>query len=67
MSINFIWEVMSIFSFKVRKYKSDFPRGKTAQKFLDGKGVSAPQKLSDFFKKMVSKNNDFSCKNMKNT
>ena len=27
----------------------------TAQKFLDGKGVSAPQKLSGFFQKMISK------------
>ena len=40
---------------------------KTAPKFLDGKGVSAPQKLSDFFKKIVSKNNDFNFKNIKNT
>ena len=37
----------------------------TAQKCLDGKGVSAPQKLGDFFKKMVSKNNDFSRKTLK--
>ena len=57
---------MSISSFKIRKFKSDFPRGKQL-KNLYGKGVSAPQKLSDFFKKMVSKNNDFSMKNMKNT
>ena len=35
--------------------------------FFDKKGVSAPQKLSDFFKKMVSKNNDFRFKNMNNT
>ena len=35
--------------------------------FFDEKGVSAPQKLSDFFKKMVSKNNDFRFKNMNNT
>ena len=35
--------------------------------FFDEKGVSAPQKLSDFFKKMVSKNNDFRLKKMKNT
>ena len=34
--------------------------------FFDEKGVSAPQKLSDFFKKMVSKNNDFRLKKMKN-
>ena len=34
---------------------------------FDEKGVSAPQKLSDFFKKKVSKNNDFRFKNMKNT
>ena len=39
----------------------------TARNFFDGKGVSAPHKLSDFFKKMVSKNNDFRYKNMKNT
>ena len=37
----------------------------TAQKFLDGKGVSTPQKLSGIFKKIVSKNNDFRSKSMK--
>ena len=31
--------------------------------FFDKKGDSAPQKVSDFFKKMVLKNNDFGCKN----
>ena len=34
--------------------------------FVDEKGVSAPQKLTVFFKKkMVSKNYDFSSKSMK--
>ena len=37
----------------------------TAQKCLDGKGVSTPQKLSGIFKKIVSKNNDFWSKSMK--
>ena len=46
---------MSILSFKIRKFKSDFPRGKQAKIFLDGKVVSAPQKLSDLFKKISSK------------
>ena len=35
-----------------------------ARNFLDGKGVSAPQKLSDFSKKKISENNDISNKNM---
>ena len=52
---------------KKRKFKSDFPRWKRLGEFFDEKGVSAPQKLSGFFKKMVSKNNDFRRKNMKNT
>ena len=52
---------------KNRKFKGDIPRGKMLSKFFDEKGVSAPQKVSDFFKKMVSKNNDFRYKNMKNT
>ena len=34
-----------------------------ARKFLDEKGVSTPQKLGDFFKKMVTENNDFIRKN----
>ena len=34
--------------------------------FLDKKGVSAPQKLGDFVKKMLLKNNDFSSKNTQN-
>ena len=52
---------------KNRKFKGDIPRGKMLRKFFDEKGVSAPHKLSDFVKKMVSKNNDFRFKNMKNT
>ena len=52
---------------KNRKFKSDFPPGKDTLRMFDEKGVSAPQKLSDFFKNMVSKNNDFILKNMKNT
>ena len=32
---------------------------------FDEKGVSALQKLYDFFKNIVSKNNDFRSKNMK--
>ena len=39
------------------------PPRKTGQKFLGGEAVSDPQKLGDFFKKMVSKNNGFSFKN----
>ena len=39
---------------------------KTAQKFLDGKGVSTPLKLSDSFKKNVVQN-DFSFKNTQYT
>ena len=46
---------MSILSFKIRKFKSDFPRKKLVRKFLEGKGVSSPQNLTVFFKKMVSK------------
>ena len=46
---------MIILSFKVRKFKSDFLPRRMAQKFLEGNGASAPQKLSDFFKKKVSK------------
>ena len=42
---------MSILRFKFWKFKSDFYPQKTVQKIRDGKGVSAPQKLSDFFKK----------------
>ena len=57
---------MSIIIFKFRKFKADFP-SENGSKILYRKGVSAPQKLSDFFKKMVSKNNDFSSKNIKNT
>ena len=52
---------------KNRKFQSDIPRGKMLSKFFDEKGVSAAQKVSDFLKKMVSKNNDFRYKNMKNT
>ena len=42
-------------TWKIRKIKK--------LQFLDEKGVSAPQKLGGFFKKMVSKKNDFSSKN----
>ena len=52
---------------KNRKFKSDIPRGKMQGNFFDKKGDSALQKNSDFFKKMISKNNDFRAKNMKNT
>ena len=31
-----------------RKIKSDFLLGKRVDKIIDGKGLSAPQKLSDF-------------------
>ena len=37
--------------FKIKKKISAISPAKTAQKFLDGKAVSAPQKLGDFFKK----------------
>ena len=36
---------------KNRNFKGDIPRGKMVSKFFDEKGVSAPQKVSDFFKK----------------
>ena len=52
---------------KNRKFKSDFPQGKMLRNFFDGKGVSFPQKLRNFFKKIYSKNNDFNFKNLKNT
>ena len=52
---------------KNRKFKSDFPPGKMLGEFFNEKGVSAPQKFSDFFKNMVSQNNDFRIKNLKNT
>ena len=38
--------------------KSHFPRGNCSKNSW-WKNVSAPQKLDDFFKKVVSKNNDF--------
>ena len=63
----YILEVRKILKFKVRKFKSDFPPREMTQNYHDGKGVSALQKLCDFFIKMVSKNNDFIIKNMKNT
>ena len=34
-----------------------------SQNYLDKNGVSTPQKLGDFFEKMLSKNNDFISKN----
>ena len=52
---------------KNRKFKSDFPPGKMQGIFFYEEGDSPPQKLGDFFKKMISKNNDFRFKNMKNT
>ena len=52
---------------KYMKYKNAIKKGrKTAQKFLDGKGVSTPLKLTDFFKKNVVQN-DFSFKNTQYT
>ena len=52
---------------KYKKYKNAIKKGrKTAQKFLDGKGVSTPLKLTDFFKKNVVQN-DFSFKNTQYT
>ena len=58
---------MSILIFKIRKFKSDFPRGKRLEKFLTEKASPPLRNLVIFFKKMVSKNNDFSRENMKNT
>ena len=46
---------MSILILKVRKFKSDLPRGKWLKKFLKETASPPPQKLSDIFKKMVSK------------
>ena len=45
---------MSTLNFKKRKFDSDFPHGKTS-KFVDGKGVSAPQKFSDTSKNVIKK------------
>ena len=45
---------MSILKFKFIKFYSDYPGGNTYDIF-DGKAVSAPQKLSDFPKKMYKK------------
>ena len=44
-------------TWKIRKIKK--------LQFLDEKGVSAPQKLGGFFKKMVSKKNDLAAKTLK--
>ena len=52
---------------KNRKFKSDIPCGKKQGNFFDKKGDSALQKNCDFFKKNISKNNDFRYKNMKNS
>ena len=52
---------------KKRKFKTDFLPGKTLGEFFNEKWVSAHQKFSDFFKKMVSQNNDLRIKNLKNT
>ena len=51
-----------------RKFKSYlFPLRKRLEKIIDGKGVSAPKKHSDFSKRNVFKNSEFNCKNMRNT
>ena len=39
-------------TFKIRKFKSYFLLGKLLEKNIDGRGVSAPQKYSDFFHKI---------------
>ena len=50
-------------NFQSLKNLSAISPEETARKFLDGKAVSAPQKLGDFSKKMLTKNNDFTSKN----
>ena len=50
---------------KTQKFKNGFPLGKRLRIFITGKGFSVPQKLSDFSKKMLSKNTDSSFKNLK--
>ena len=47
---------------KFRKFKSDFPRGKLVENFLMEE-PSPPLRNLVVFKKMVTKNNDFSRKN----
>ena len=61
--IHFLDEKLRAFKFSNLEILRVISPSEKAQKFLDGKGVSAPQKLGGFFKKMVSKNNDFSRKN----
>ena len=64
--LNFLTSYEYFIVLKLRNSRAISP-AENGLKFLDGKCVSAPQKLSDFIKEMVWKNNDFSCKNMKNT
>ena len=49
----FLSNVMSTLSFKIGNFKTTYPYlGKTNQKLNDGKGVSAHQKVSEFFQKI---------------
>ena len=57
---------------KIRKIanwraNSRIPPERDTRRIFDEKGVSAPKKLTYFFKKNRIKNNDFRLKNMKNT
>ena len=50
---------MTILNFKVRKIKSDFPRGKLLDFFLDGIWVSAPRKDTEVLQKNQIEKNRF--------
>ena len=52
---------------EILKFKSGVPLAKRLWNFITAKGLSVPQKLSDFSKNLVIKNNDFSSGNLKNT
>ena len=58
---------MGILIFKIQKFKTDYPYGKQFTKFFDGKGVSAPWKISEVFEKITIEKCDFVFKNIKNT
>ena len=58
-------ELWANYEFSNLEIYERFPPRKTGRKFLDGKAVSAFQKLCDFFKKNDEKNNDFRSKTLK--
>ena len=51
LSTAFLSKVMSTLNFQIRKFKVDYPYGKRLKKLIDRKGVSAPRKASEVFKK----------------